>query len=131
MKQQDLLSPLNGVTPLHQAADGTVLPGPIVEWLQANHEQLLGALTRAHSALELAMHGEAMLAIEELPEATRQFLWRGMRRHRPALAQLVRDPNVLEMRATFDARLHLRVSDLVQVICAAAPTAGARVRGER
>lgn len=131
MKQQDLLSPLTGVTQLHHAADDTVLPGPIVEWLQADHEQLLRALTRAHSALDLATDGEAMLAIEELPEATRQFLWRGMRRHRPALAQLVRDPNVLEMRATFGARLHLRVSDLVQVICAAAPTADARVRSKR
>ena len=123
MKQQDPLSPGTGVTQLPTAAaDGSVLPVCVVAWLQAEHEQLLQALTRARSDLDLAMDGEAMLTIEELPEATRKFLWAGMRRHQSALAQLVRDPNVLEMRATFGARLHLRVSDLVQVICAAAPS---------
>lgn len=121
MMQEDLLKPCAGIQAPNAVAPIVGLPPAIAAWLQAEHEQLANALTRAHTSVDASMDDEPMLAIEELPEVTRKFLWRGMRRHHPGLAALVRDPNVLAMRATFGARLHLRVSDLAQVICASAP----------
>jgi len=121
MRQEDLLKPCASTQTPDTAAVIDGLPPTVAVWLHAEHEQLANALTRARTAYDVSMDDEATLAIEELPEATRKFLWRGMPRHHPGLAALVRDPNILEMRATFGARLHLRVSDLVQVICASAP----------
>ena len=121
MMQEDLLKACAVTHAPNAVAPIVGLPSAVAAWLQAEHEQLANALARAHTSVDASTDDEAMLAIEELPEVTRKFLWRGMRRHHPGLAALVRDPNVLEMRATFGARLHLRVSDLVQVICASAP----------
>lgn len=102
-------------------ADSIEIPAPIAAWLQIEHEQLALALARAATDSDLIIDGEAMLAVEDLPEATKRFLWRGMQRHHPALSAIVRDPLAAELRETFGARLHLRVVDLVRVICLAAP----------
>lgn len=122
--QQEL--PMNAIclaqtpTPL---ADSTLIPAPIAAWLHAEHEQLAMALARAATDSDSIVDGEAMLAVDDLPDATKRFLWRGIQRHHPALSALVRDPLAAELRETFGARLHLRLVDLVRVICASAPMA--------
>lgn len=92
------------------------LPTEVSEWIFRAQEPLAREIARVQSAPELALDDEPTLAVERLPEATRQFLWRGLQRHHPALAELVRDPIIAETRATFGASLHLRVADLLTVI---------------
>lgn len=95
------------------------LPAEIAAWLTANHQHLASEIARTQRAAERTNEDEATIAVEELPEATRQFLWQGIRQHHPALADLLRDPVIAEARAVFSAQLRLYVADLRSVILCA------------
>lgn len=94
------------------------LPAEIASWLHATHEHLAREMARTHCA-QMTNEDEATIAVEELPETTRQFLWQGIRQHHPALAGLLRDPIIAEARAVFSAHLRLYVADLRSVILCA------------
>lgn len=111
------LSPASStVAPSVASAQLNGLPEDVAAWLHARHEQLSCELARAQSASDLSVEDEPTIAVEALPQATRQFLWRGIQQHHPALAELVRDPLIAEARAVFGAQLRLYVADLLTVI---------------
>lgn len=94
------------------------LPMPICAWLYAAHEQLARELHRAQSA-PADIDSEPTIAVDALPEPTRRYLWQGMQRYHPALAELVRDPMIAQTRTHFAASLHLYVPDILKVIVGA------------
>jgi len=99
------------------------LPAHVAEWLHESHEQLARALADAQGDAVWEPCVGATIAIEMLPLRTREFLWRGIQGHLPALADLLRAPLISEARVLFGAQLRLSVDDLLTVIkcCAPAP----------
>jgi hypothetical protein len=110
------------------------LPVEVSVWLHETHGQLALELGRAQSGRTEVTDDEPTVPIDALPDSTRQFLWHAMRRHQPALAALLRDPAVAEIRTTFGAELRLCLDDLLALIVAAAranddPSIDARATG--
>lgn len=106
-------------TPTPKSADALVVPGlppKVSAWLVHAQEPLARALAQAHAAAEVTIDDGPALAVEALPEEARRFLWHGIRQHHAGLAELVRDPILGQLRATFGAQLHLAVADLLSVI---------------
>lgn len=101
------------------SADALVVPGlppKVSAWLVHAQEPLARALAQAHAAADVTIDDGPALAVETLPEEARRFLWHGIRQHHAGLAELVRDPILGQLRATFGAQLHLSVADLLTVI---------------
>lgn len=88
-------------------------------WLYECHESLARALHAAQSPATSPIAQEPTIVVDALPESTRQYLWRGIRAHHPALAAWLRGAPFRAMRETFNAQLHLYARDMIQVIGAA------------
>lgn len=100
-------APIEGLSPIR------------CRWLYLAHEVLARALHAAQSAASSLIASEPTILVDALPERTRQYLWRGIRAHHPALAAWLREASVRAMRKTFNAQLHLYAHDVIHVIGAA------------